>query len=112
MGTTLTEDQILELGFVKDSFLSTDEMLKYDFSLERKDLNPLYTFTVYTLYWDLIDEIFDLIGRVSQNNQRVYFSNQYHGNFPDQEALRSQMRQFLRKDLRGSPLLKELLKQA
>jgi len=104
----ITPDDILELGFTKDEQLSTNEMSKFDFLLERKDLHPLYTYTKYTLYWDKILDYFNLIGQVSQNDLRVYYTNRYDGNITDKGFLKAIMRKFLFKDLKGSPILKKL----
>jgi len=103
----LTNEQIISLGFVLDTANSTDDMIKYDFTVNRPDLHPLYTTNQYTLIYDVLNDLYDLAGNIIHNKMRVIYTTTYQGKINNLTELEKWMTQFLRKDLKYSRLLKK-----
>jgi hypothetical protein len=70
----ITEQEILDAGFV-DRELTEEGYKWYRYTLERKDLSTLYTYTIYDLKWDsaMAFEIFGSVQQIGTMKQKTKY---------------------------------------
>jgi hypothetical protein len=93
----ITEQEILDIGF-EDRNLPEEGYKWYRYTLERKDLNPLYTYTIYDIKWDGAMD-FEIFGSVQQIGTMKQKTKYMKADFTTIEDLVKVLEVFIQHDL-------------